>query len=659
MYTKISDYGLIGNCRSAALVSKWGSIDWACLPDFDSQAYFCKLLDDKKGGFFDIHPLGFYQSSQSYIDDTNILKTTFFNHSGRILLTDFVPISKDEEESNNVSVHGLKFIRRVKSEVGNHRIRVEVKVTPNYGAFSSEAKISGDKLIFESGDENLVLFSPEINLEIKSNIAFYEFELKEGEEKLFALGYFSNQEEALEFNSSIAKKFYDETLKFWLWWVSLSRYNGIYRDQVIRSSLALKLLTFNPTGAVIAAPTTSLPEKLGGNLNWDYRFVWLRDASFTMYAFLGLGYLKEAVEFMTWLEKVCVEEGENIQIMYSINGEKLLTEKTVDLSGYEDSKPVRVGNAAFSQKQLDVYGELLSCLDLYVSSGGELKPKMKQFIITLVNICQKIWSEKDAGIWETRETPQHHTYSKLMCWVGVNHGIALAEKLDLEVDIEEWLKTESAIKDDIIEKGFNDKVGAFVETYGQETLDSSNLNIPLVGFLPAADPKVLSTLDKTMASLTKDWFVYRTNDQTDKLKDGEGAFFLSTFWVIDTLSTLGREQEAKIWLEKIIRFATPLGLYAEMLDPKTHDHLGNFPQAFTHLGLINSSLNLNKAIHYGPEKLAIRPAERLSQVAKLVNKQIEEGLELLIPSTLRKHLLAKELRRTKRHSIFGRLLHKN
>lgn len=655
MYTKIADYGLVGNCRSTALVSKWGSIDWACLPDFDSQAYFCKLLDDKKGGFFDIHPVGFYQSSQVYKEDTNILKTEFFNHSGRLVLSDFMPISKEDEENKTIPVHGFKFIRHLKSELGTHRIRVEIKVTPAYGESTASVRTSGDRLIFSNGDNNLVLVALGLNFEFKNNLAFCEFDLKEGEERLLALGYFSNEEDLPEFNSALAKKFYDETLHFWLWWVSLSRYSGVFRDQVIRSALVLKLLTFNPTGAVIAAPTTSLPEKIGGRLNWDYRYVWLRDASFTMYAFLGLGYLKEAMEFMSWLEKVCLKKSEDIQIMYSIRGETNLTEKTIGLSGYENSKPVRVGNAAYSQKQLDVYGELLTCIDLYVSSGGTLNPKMKKFVVTLVESCQKIWKEKDAGIWETRDSLQHHTYSKLMCWVGLNHGIALAEKLDLEVDVEAWLKTESAIRDDIIDNGFNDKLGAFVETYGKDTLDSSNLNIPLVGFLSATDPKVLSTLDKTMASLTKDWFVYRTNDESDNLKIGEGAFFLSTFWVIDTLSALGRAKEAKIWLEKIIHFATPLGLYAEMFDPQTKDHLGNFPQAFTHLGLITSVLNLNKADHYGPEKMAISSSERLSQVAKLVNRQIQEGLELLIPSALRKHLLAKEVRRTKRHSLLGRL----
>lgn len=658
MYVSIADYGLIGNCRSAALVSKWGSIDWACLPDFDSQAYFCKILDSKKGGYFDIHPLGFYQSSQVYKKDSNILKTEFFNHYGRVLLTDFMPITKAQEEANEIPTYGQKFIRRIKSKVGNHKIRVEIKITPEYGSSSAKIIIKDNQVTFSNQDKYLILTAPESFFEVRKNILYCQFELKEGEERFFVLSY-QNDKNKIDFNTTFLKKLYQQTLNFWIWWVSLSRYEGIFRDQVIRSVLTLKLLTFNPTGAVIAAPTTSLPEKLRGDLNWDYRYVWLRDASFTMYSFLALGYLKEAMEFMNWLEKVCVRDGKNLQIMYGVRGEKNLKErKLTHLSGYENSTPVRIGNDAYKQGQIDVYGEVLTCINLYVSSGGKLSKNMKDLIILLVNSCSKIWKDKDSGIWEARGDSKHYIYSKLMCWVGINRGINLSEKLNLEVDISKWTAIETEIKNDIIKNGFDKKLNSFVESYGSKIIDSSNLNIPLVGFLPANDPRVLSTLDITLSKLTKDWFVYRNNSDTDNLKSGEGAFFLSTFWVIDSLSVLGRVKEAKIWLEKIIHISTPLGLYAEMFDPLTKEHIGNFPQAFTHLGLINSTLNLNKALRYGSEKVAIIPSERLRQVAKIVNKQFEEGLELLIPSAIRNGLLERERRRTVKHSLLGRLFKK-
>ncbi|MDP2671502.1 MAG: glycoside hydrolase family 15 protein [bacterium] len=660
MYPKLEEYGMIGNCRSMALVSKWGSIDWAALPDFDSEAYFCKILDAKKGGYFDIHPLGFYQSSQIYKENTNILKTDFFNHSGRLILTDFMPLTKEEEQSSLVPEYGLKFLRRIKAKVGEHRIRLEIKVTPDFASKKADIVIGNQKVVFKSGKKRTILFVEKGQLQEKNGLVWSEFELKEGEEGYFAVGFFGGEEEEKErFDSKLARNLYSETRSFWEWWVGLCRYEGVFKTNLLRSALALKLLIFAPTGAVIAAPTTSLPEKLGGALNWDYRYVWLRDASFTMYALLGLGYLKEALEFMNWLEKVCLKEGKNIQIMYGLRGEKLLAEKELDhLSGYKNSKPVRVGNEAYKQRQLDVFGEVLSCINLFLSSGGKLSGEMKTFVGNLVNLCAESWKEEDAGIWEPRDGYQDHTYSKLMCWVGMDRGIKIAKKIGIEADFEFWEATRDEIKHDIIENGFDKDLQAFVEYYGSKNIDSSNLNIPLVGFLPASDPTVSSTLDRTMARLTREWFVYRTSNELDQLKAGEGAFFLSTFWVIDTLSALGRVKEAKIWLEKMVYFATPLGLYAEMFDPRTKEHLGNFPQAFTHLGFINSILNLKAATKFGAEKEATIQAERLGDVVASFNSRFINALEFLIPSAIMRSVSQKEKRRTRKHSVLGRLFAK-
>ncbi len=660
MYSKLSDYGLIGNCRSSALVSKWGSIDWACLPDLDSDAYFCKLLDDKKGGFFDIHPLGFYQSSQKYKERTNILKTDFFNHTGRLILTDYMPISRSIEAFGDIPEFGPKFCRRIKAKSGSHRVRLEIKITPAFAEEEIRIEKQEDNVKFVSSKTVFTLIGNTSDLIIDKNLLSCEFVLNEGEEKYFFLTFDNTHDIQNDYSLEELKKTYAETLSFWLWWSGLSKYNGVFQEEVIRSALVLKLLTFAPTGAVVAAPTTSLPEKIGGELNWDYRYVWLRDASFTMYAFLGLGYLKEAVDFMNWLTSVCLKNKDKIQIMYGIRGESTLEEKEINhLSGYENSKPIRKGNEAYKQTQLDIFGEVLDCILLFVNSGGEASKELKELIVILVEVCLRNWQDKDAGIWEPRHGYQHHIYSKVMCWVALDRGLRLAKKLNLPLDQIGLENEMEKIKTDVLAKGYNEKLGAFVEYYGSQTVDSSNLNIPLVGFLPASDPKVLSTLNITLSQLTKDWFVYRTNDQTDKLKEGEGAFFLSIFWLIDTLSILGRTKEAKIWLEKLIYFSTPLGLYAEEFNPKTKEHLGNFPQAFTHLGLINSALNLNKSIKNGPERIFTNSSERLFQAREALGNSVKHTFELLIPLVIRKFFSNRALRQTQKHSILGKVFQRD
>lgn len=660
MYTKLSDYGLIGNCRSSALVSKWGSIDWACLPDLDSDAYFCKILDDKKGGFFNIYPVGFYQSSQTYKDRTNILKTDFFNHTGRLLLTDYMPISLSQEKQGEIPEFGPKFCRRIKAKTGNHRIKLEVKVTPAFAEETPRIETEGDKVKFFSTKGVLILSGEFTDYTLEKDLLSAEFDLAEGEEKYFFLSFYKTKNIPTNTTLDSLKKTYGETLSFWLWWTSLCRYNGVFQDQVIRSALTLKLLTFAPTGAVVAAPTTSLPEKIGGELNWDYRYVWLRDASFTMYAFLGLGYLKEAVDFMNWLTSVCLENKEKIQIMYGIRGEAKLEEKELNnLSGYEHSSPVRIGNGAYGQKQLDIFGELLTCINLFINSGGKADSEIKELIVTLVETCLREWRGKDAGIWEPRHGYQQHTYSKVMCWVALDRGLRLAQKLKLALDQGEIKNAMEEIRSDVLANGYNEKLGVFVEYYGSQIIDSSNLNIPLVGFLPPDDPKVLSTLNVTLSQLTEDWFVYRTNDQADNLKAGEGAFFLSIFWLIDTLSILGKTKEAQIWLEKLVYFATPLGLYAEEFNPKTKEHLGNFPQAFTHLGLINSALNLNKSIRKGPERILTVPSERLFQAREALNVGAQQIFELLVPLFIRRHFSNRSLRQTQQHSVLGRVFRRD
>ncbi len=624
MYKALSRYGIIGNCRSSALVSDEGSIDFACLPNFDSPAYLCSLLDSKKGGFFKIAPTGFYQTNQMYKGNTNILKTYFFNAKGSLSLTDFMPLTREQENSNAVPEYGLKFIRRVNSVQGDQKMDLTLKLTPDFARGKVEIKKHHAFLEIITDSGILVLYSPYHDYEVKDNIISLKFELKqEGKSEYFGLGFYPSGTEESQiphYNKQILRELYRETENFWLWWASLCKYEGQYKDMVIRSALTLKLLTFNPTGAIIAASTTSLPEKIGGKYNWDYRYSWLRDASFTVYAFLGLGYTKEAKGFINWLESIFLSETSQLKIMYRVDSINDIKEEDLDnLEGYLGSNPVRIGNEAQTQKQFDIFGEVLTAIELYVKAGGSLNQSTKDVVKKLIDYCCTHWMEKDAGIWEERDEPKHNTYSKLMCWAGIDKGLYIAKKTGLKANFDTWEKTKNEIKADILENGYNKEVNAFTSFYGSKILDSSTLNIPLFGLLPIDDPRVVSTIEQMMQKLVVDWFLLRSSDEKNDLRAGEGTFFLSTFWLIDCLTMMNRLDEAKIWLERVIHDATPLGLYAEEFDPNLKIHLGNFPQAFTHLGLINSVLNLHQAQMLGTKDKWSDPSKRLMKIFQSID----------------------------------------
>lgn len=635
MYKPISEYGIIGNCRSAALVSDEGSIDWACLPDFDSQTYFCSILDDKKGGYFKISPTGFYQTHQKYRKNSNILKTYFFNHSGSISLTDFMPFTREEDKSNSPCEYGLRIVRKVKSLFGNHKIELILKVTPDYAKAKIDIIQKKNCIVIKCPDAVVVLYFAKGNVIFKNGAAYITLNLRNEEELFFGLGFYEKTSKIPSFSHQDFKAKYQKTQEFWEWWSSLCKYKGRFAQEVLRSALILKLLTFSPTGAIVAAPTTSLPEKLKGSLNWDYRYTWLRDASFTIYAFLGLGYMREAENFINWLERVCLKEGSMLKIMYGIRGEEELKELELGhLEGYMGSKPVRVGNGAAIQKQFDIFGEVLTGINLYLHAGGNLNEAMKNFVKRLVDYCCIHWREKDAGIWESRGGYKHNTYSKLMCWVGIERGINIARRLNINADLKYWEYTKGQIKKEILDRGYNEKLGSFVAYYNSKVIDTSTLNIPLFGLLPVNDHRVLSTIDKVMRRLIVDWFVLRTGDSKNELTQGEGTFFLSTFWLIDCLTMLGRFEEAKVWLEKIIHDSTYLGLYAEEFDPVTKQHLGNFPQAFTHLGFVNSVLNLHQAQIFGADAKQSTQSDRLVRILhslSLKQRPIESFLPFKVP----------------------------
>ncbi len=620
MYKLLENYGVIGNCRSLALVSDEGSIDFCCLPDFDSGAYFCSILDEHKGGFWKISPShGYYKSFQRYkkgseskktglIHETNILKTVFFNQHGNVVVTDLMPISREMDESNAIPEYGLKIIRKVKAVKGTHAMKMQIKVTPEFASAQVHVDFELPCVQFISGTNILSLSLPKNAVPtLNKDLAIVEmdFTLSQGEDIFFGISLYEKTAQCSTYNHKQLYHIAHETENYWEWWIDKCTYQGEFRRYVERSALTLKLLTYRPTGAILAAGTTSIPEKIGGWFNWDYRYTWLRDSAFTVGAFTNLGYLEEASRFMKWLENTIMRSDDMPQIMYGIRGEHQLSEhEFAHLEGYRKSAPVRIGNEAVEQKQFDIFGEVLSCVRLFVDSGGELDEMMQRFVVRFVNYCCAHWREKDVGIWEGRDGEQHHTYSKIMCWVGVHHGISLAQKYQIaDAPIATWQQEELAIKQDVLEHGYNVSAGAFVDTYETDVIDASCLAIPSVGFLPADDPRILSTLNHVMEKLVIDWFVLRTSNEQDEIKKGEGAFFLCTLWLIDVFSLLGRHDEAYVWLKKILQCATPLGLFAEEFDPQDRVQLGNFPQAFTHLSLINSILTFERTKTkqvYGP-----------------------------------------------------------
>ncbi|HZR44390.1 MAG TPA: glycoside hydrolase family 15 protein [Ktedonobacteraceae bacterium] len=632
-YQPINSYGVIGDCHSVVLVSPDGSVDWGCLPDFDSPAIFCRLLDAERGGFFQIAPTEeTIPGSQRYLRGSNVLQTRFASTAGEIVLTDFMPVETlnawpYQGMNNNTwaredgSCHCL--VRIVECTHGELPVTVRLKVSPNYAASPCEIYLAPDDMgALISGEQHVAvsivgarLLSP-FSLDIVNDpeeqhpTLLAQFTLREGECITFALGLGRSAQSARRLvEDELPRRNFDaelaQTLHCWRKWLSGCAYRGPYEEWVQRSALTLKMLTYAPTGAIVAAPTASLPEYIGGERNWDYRFTWLRDASFTVYAFNVLGFTNEARAFTRWLQRLSYANGEDLQIMYGIRGERELTEQELShLSGYCDSKPIRIGNGAATQKQMDVFGEILDCIHLYRRQGnferyGEtLEGPLWGMMRTLVEHVCAHWHEPDNGIWEVRGGLRHFVYSKVMCWVALDRGIRAAQQLNLEADLPRWMMVRDQIRADILSHGYNTPVGAFTQFYGSTTLDASNLLLPLVGFIPPDDPRMRSTVDRIMEHLTDEHgFVYRylTDDTDDGLNGEEGTFSMCTFWLVDNLAMQGRVDEARSLFERLLSYAGRLGLFSEEIDTRNNIALGNYPQAFTHISLINSAINLRKA----------------------------------------------------------------
>lgn len=613
-YPPIEDHAMIGNMHSVALVTVDGTIDWMCIPRFDSPAVFASLLDDEKGGRFRISPRSDgVTCKQFYWPDTNVVVTRFLSADGAAELIDFMPVSGAPLVGDKHRHHPL--IRRVTAVRGRIDLRMECRPAFNFARDSHVVDLTQDGAVFSS--ENLTLgLDTKVPLKVEGDAVIAEFSLAEGDCATFVLSDLPDGDRcgtALSYDD--AETLFHHTVNFWRTWLAKCQYRGRWREMVHRSALALKLMTYEPTGAIVAAPTCSLPEGILGQRNWDYRFTWIRDSAFTIYAFLRLGFTEEAEQFKDFLQRYCLNvmstENGPLQVMYGIDGRHTLSEETLGhLDGYRGSRPVRVGNAAYNQLQLDIYGELLDAIYLFNKYGTPISYDFWLVLQSLVDWVCENWRRKDEGIWEVRGGSQDFVYSKLMCWVALDRGLRLAEKRSFPAPRERWLAVRDEIYQDIMSKGWNRDRQAFVQHYGSAALDAANLMMPLVFFLSPTDPRMLKTLDAILqppekGGLVSNSLVYRYNveETFDGLAGEEGTFNICTFWLVEALTRAGRFRrerldEARLMFERMIGFTNHVGLYAE----QTGFHgegLGNFPQAFTHLALISAAFNLDRALGPG------------------------------------------------------------
>lgn len=656
MYQPINAYGVIGDCRSVSLVAPDGAVDWGCLPDFDSPAIFCRLLDAERGGYFQIAPSSnTIPGQQRYLPGSNVLQTRFTSIAGEIVLTDFMPVetlSALSQQATNATpqAEGTRYnlVRIVECTRGTMAVTMTLKATPHYAATASNVSLVADHTgaVISGGEQHLGLSivgaQPSFALSVEQDsmhpIVTAQATLQRGERLMFALGMTASAEAAQMLAEQPAQMYEFEellahTLECWRAWAARNTYQGPYAAEVQRSALVLKMMTYAPTGAIVAAPTTSLPEELGGVRNWDYRYTWLRDATFTLYALSTLGYSEETRAFTHWLQRLSCTNGADLQIMYGIRGERDLVEQELPhLSGYCDSRPVRIGNEAAQQKQLDIYGEVLDCMHIYRRQGGfeqcgeTLDGPLWEMMRALVEHVCAHWQEPDSGIWEVRGGPRHFVYSKVMCWVALDRGIRAAQQLHLEADLLRWCIVRDQIRADILARGYNTTLGAFTQSYDDTALDAANLLLPLVGFIAPDDPRMRSTVERIMEQLTdENGFVYRYL-ACDGLVGHEGTFTICTFWLIDNLAMQGRVMEAHSLFDRLLTHAGRLGLFSEEIDAHAKVAMGNYPQAFTHIALINSAINLQKAERRLAEHYA-DPIVAAMRLTSPLGDSIEENRE--------------------------------
>jgi GH15 family glucan-1,4-alpha-glucosidase len=596
-YLPIAEHGLIGDLRSAALVGTNGTIDWYCCPRFDSPSVFASILDARRGGHYSLASADDRSTSkQLYFPDTNILITRFLTTDGVGEVEDFMPVATARERE-----HLQRLVRRVLAVRGQVHFQLECIPRFDYGRARHDIERHEHGVLFRSPECALAL-ETEVPLEVSDGGAHASFVLNAGDSATFILEHVGDEYIPHGHSPIETQQLAEATVAYWRSWLRQSHYNGRWREMVHRSALTLKLLTYQPTGAIVAAPTTSLPEQVGGGRNWDYRYTWIRDAAFSLYALLHLGFRQEAEAFMAWLTerfRDCrLAESGPLRVMYGIDGRGELPEQHLThFEGYRGSAPVRVGNDAATQLQLDIYGELIDSVYLYNKYGTPIYHDAWLHLIRIIDWLAENWDQPDEGIWETRGGRQQFTFSRMMSWVAFERAVRIARQRGLPGDLVSWLATRDAIYRQIMARGWNESLQAFVQHYDRDVLDASILLMPLVKFISPTDPRWLSTLDAISRELVSDSLVsrYRVDSSPDGLSGDEGTFSMCTFWYVEALTRAGRLDEARLTFEKMLTYANHVGLYAEEIGP-TGEQLGNFPQAFTHLALISAATNLDRQL---------------------------------------------------------------
>ncbi len=597
-YQPIEDYGIIGDLCTVALVGIDGSIDFMCFPEFDSPTLFAAILDKKKGGYFRIQAT--HESAhakQIYLPQSKVLLTRFLSEEGVAEISDFMPVQPV------CPTHEL--IRRVKSVRGTNHFKLEFFPRFNYGRSEHRIEREGNNYIFESEgeDKTVIRFRCPVEAHITEEGGIVsEFTLEHGQSLPFIMEEVTgSNEDSPASNPDFVSEAFKETMNFWRSWISRMKYNGRWREMMERSALTLKLLTARKYGSLVAAPTFGLPEEIGGIRNWDYRYTWIRDASFTLYALIRLGYTEESEAFMRWIEDRCTELNEDgsLNIMYGINGRHELKESVLShFEGYRGSSPVRIGNGAYDQLQLDIYGELMDSIYLYDKFTEQISYDLWQNVVKLTNWVIENWNQPDEGIWEVRGGQKKFLFSRVMCWVAVDRAVRMALKRSLPAPLDVWIDMRNKIHNSIYNDFWDPGIASFVQFKDSGTLDASTLLLPLVRFISPKDPRWLSTLKGIEHQLVEDSLVYRYKnlDNHDGLVGDEGTFSMCTFWYVECLSRSGDLDKARFFMEKMLGYANHLGLYAEELGPRG-EHLGNFPQAFTHLGFISAAFDLDRRLN--------------------------------------------------------------
>ena len=601
-FRPIAEYGLLADCNSAALVDRDGSIGWLCLPRYDSPAVFAQILD-REGGHWQIKPSTAYRSERRYVPGTLVIETTFATESGSVKITDAMafPEGQRHHELGLDAPHLL--LRSVEGLVGEVELRLVLAPRPEYGLVKPLFRTteSGGRTF---GGPNQVVVSAGVATAIEDSTMSATFTVSAGERVGFALQWAPPEVPAPEpFAPDQVAARIEDTVEGWRSWeAEHDVYEGPHRELVRLSSRILKGLTYRPTGAIVAAPTTSLPETVGGERNWDYRYAWIRDASLTLEALYIGACSDEAEDFVSFMTSSAGGRASerSLQIMYGIAGEHDLTERELPhLSGWRDSAPVRVGNGAWGQTQLDVYGELLNSLHLYREQLGDLHVEIQRFVADLANTAARRWRETDAGMWEMRGEPRHHLSSKVLCWVALDRAIALAPQLGMHAEVERWTAERDEIREAVLTRGWSDARHAYTQSFDSDDLDAAQLLMPILGFLPATDERMRSTIDAIADDLTEDGLVLRYRNEAGLNADGltgeEGTFVICSFWLVSALAKAGEIERAERLFDKLVSYANDLGLLAEEIDTATGELLGNFPQAFSHIGLITAAWEIDQA----------------------------------------------------------------